>query len=186
MRVEQLILALCALTGVAGLFSFGRHVWKSSAPQAEPPGITVRSEVLTIYASKALIDFAKAHPEITTNDELVRLIREAKLNAWFATVTRNHQADGLFVDVPISYRPGERPECFDNVKAVLRTLAGNRPGPGTVDYAGYANAKIEVIEDAMMEMEPVEGLRQLLTNERGTPPLSRRNGRTAGSEEGKP
>ncbi|MGO9468729.1 MAG: hypothetical protein ACLQVF_31750 [Isosphaeraceae bacterium] len=159
MRVEQLILALCALTGVAGLFSFGRHVWKSSAPQAEPPGITVRSEVLTIYASKALIDFAKAHPEITTNDELVRLIREAKLNAWFATVTRNHQADGLFVDVPISYRPGERPECFDNMNAVLRTLAGNRARPGTMDYT---NAKTEVIDDAMMEMEPMEGLRQLL------------------------
>jgi hypothetical protein len=159
MRVERLITVLCALMGVAGLFLFGRHIWKSSAPQAEPPGITVRSEVLTIYAPKALIDFAKAHPEITTNDELVRLIREAKLNVWFATVTRNHQADGIFYDVPIWYRPGERPECFDNAKAVLLTLAGNRPGPRIVNYT---NATTEVIDDAMMEMDPMEGLRQLL------------------------
>jgi hypothetical protein len=158
--------------GAAGLFSFGRHVWHAGAPQREPPGITIRSEVLTIYAPKALVDFAKAHPEITTNDELVRLIRQAKLNVWFATVTRNHQANGNFTDVAIPYRPGERPECFDNEKAVLRTLAGNPPGPGTVDYR---NAKTEVIEDAMMEMEPAYGLRQLLTHVR-----------IAGSQEGKP
>ena len=64
----------------------------------------------------------------------MRLIREAKLNVWFATVTRQHQANGIFADVAIWYRPGERPECFDHEKAVLLTLAGNRPGPGAVDY----------------------------------------------------
>ena len=160
MRVERLIIALGALIGAAGLFLFGRHVWNASAPQTEKSDITVRSEILTIYASKGLIDFAKAHPEITTNDELVRLIREAKLNVWFAIAGRNHQANGNFTDIAISYRPGERPECFDNAKAVLLTLAGNRPVRGT---KAYRNAKTEVIEDAMMEMEPVDGLRQLLT-----------------------
>ena len=139
---------------------FARHVWNAGAPQTESSGIAVKSEILTIYAPKALIDFAKAHAEITTNDELVRLIREAKLNVWFATVTRLHQANGFFTDVPIWYRPGERPECFDNAKAVLLTLAGNRPGSGTVDYT---NANTEVIEDGMIEMEPADGLRQLLT-----------------------
>jgi hypothetical protein len=159
MRVERLIMALCALMGAAGLFLFGRHVWNASAPQREHPGITIRSEILTIYAPNALIDFAKAHPEITTNDELMRLIHQAKLNVWFAIVARNHQANGKFTDVAISYRPGETPECFGNTMAVLLTLAGNRPGPGTVDCK---NANTEVIEDAMMEMEPVDGLRQLL------------------------
>jgi hypothetical protein len=158
MSVERLIMALCALLSVAGLFLFARHVWNASAPQTEPPGITIRSEILTIYAPKALIDFAKAHPEITTNDELVRLICQAKLNVWFAIVGRNHQANGNFTDVAICYRPGERPECFDITKAVLLTLAGKPPGPGT---GAFTNAKTEVIEDTMMEMEPVDGLRQL-------------------------
>jgi hypothetical protein len=160
MSVQRLMMPICALIGAAGLFMFGRHVWNASVPQPEPPGITVRSEILTIYAPKALIGFAKAHPEITTNDELVRLIREAKLNVWFATVARLHQANGFFTDVPIWYRPGERPECFDDAKAVLRTLAGDRRGPGIMVYT---NARTEVIEDAMMEMEPADGLRQLLT-----------------------
>jgi hypothetical protein len=79
---------------------------------------------------------------------------------WFATVTRSHQANGIFADVPIWYRPGERPECFDTAKAVLLTLAGKCPGPSTV---AHANAKTDVIEDAMMEIEPVDGLGQLLT-----------------------
>ncbi len=91
----------------------------------------------------------------------MRLIREAKLNVCFATVTRNHQSNGMFADVAISYRPGEKNEYFDNAKAVLLTLAGNRPGPGIMDYT---NARTEVIEDAMMEMEPMEGLRQLLAH----------------------
>jgi hypothetical protein len=160
MSVQRLMMPICALIGAAGLFMFGRHVWNASVPQPEPPGITVRSEILTIYAPKALIGFAKAHPEITTNDELVRLIREAKLNVWFATVARLHQANGFFTDVSIWYRPGERPECFDDAKAVLRTLAGDRRGPGIMVYT---NARTEVIEDAMMEMEPADGLRQLLT-----------------------
>jgi hypothetical protein len=160
MRVERLILALCTLLGVAGLFLFARHVWNASARQTEPSGITIRSDILTIYAPQALIDFAKAHPEITTNDELVRLIREAKLNVWFAIVTRNHQANGIFTDIAIWYRPGERPECYHDTKAVLLTLAGNRPGPGTVDYT---DARIEVIAYAMMEIKTMEGLRQSLT-----------------------
>jgi hypothetical protein len=165
MRVERLIMALCALIGVAGLFLFGRHVWNASAPQPEPSGITIRTEIVTIYAPKALVDFAKEHREITTNDELVRLIREAKLDVWFATVTRHHQANALFADVGLWYRPGERPECFDHEKAVLLTLAGNRPGPGTVDLS---NAKTEVVEDAMMELEPEDGLQQLLLTRRVT------------------
>jgi hypothetical protein len=161
MRAERLITTLCALMGAAGLFLFARHVWNASAPPSEPSGIAIRSEILTIYAPNALIDFANAHPEITTNDELVRLIREAKLNVWFATVARLHQANGFFTDVPIWYRPGERPECFDDAKAALRMLAGDRRGPGIM---AYTNARTEVIDDAMMKIEPAEGLRQLLTH----------------------
>jgi hypothetical protein len=84
---------------------------------------------------------------------------------WFAIVARHYLANRRFVELSAAYRPGERPECLDNVEAVLRTLAGNRPGPGTVGYEGCANARIEVIEDAILEMEPAEGLRQLLSHD---------------------
>ena len=80
---------------------------------------------------------------------------------WFAIVARNHQANGNFADVAIWYRLGERPECFDNAKAALRMLAGDRRGPGIM---AYTNARTEVIDDAMMKIEPAEGIRQLLTH----------------------
>jgi hypothetical protein len=158
MRVERLVIVLGALIGAVGLFLFGRHVWHAGTRHPGRPGFTVRSEVLTIYAPKSLIDFAKAHPQIETNDELVRLIREAKLNVWFAMVDRNHQASGLSTDILLSYRPGERPDCFEITKTVLSTLAGNPRGLGT---EAYSTAQIEVLEEAMMVMDPVEGSRRL-------------------------
>jgi hypothetical protein len=142
-----------------GLYLFGRHVWNSGGHKTEVPGITVKSEVLTIYAPRVLIKFAKTHPEIATNNELVQLVREEHVNVWFATSVRNYQADGIFADVEATFRPGEMPEYFDSTKAVLLTLAGNPPGSGGVNYT---KAEIIVMEDTFLEMEPVEGLRRLL------------------------
>ena len=143
----------------SGLFLFARHVWQSGGEGTETSGITVKSEVLTIYAPRALIIFAEKYPEIATNDELVRLIREEQPSVWFAVAARNYQADGIVANVEASYRPGDMPEYFDNTKAVLLTLAGNPPGSGAVDYT---KAKIVVMDDKLMELEPVQGLRRLL------------------------
>ena len=64
---------------------------------------------------------------------------------WFATIGRNRPATGIFADTAICYPPAESPECFVHAKAVVLTLAGNRPEPGN---AAYTNAKTEVIEDS--------------------------------------
>jgi hypothetical protein len=66
MSGERIGMALCALTGAVGLGLFGSHVWSASVLQSEPSGITVRCENSTIYAPKALIDFARAHRQIGT------------------------------------------------------------------------------------------------------------------------
>jgi hypothetical protein len=159
LSVERFVMAVCALVGAAGLFGFGRHVWHAGAAKAEPSGIPVRCEIRTVYAPQALIDFAKAHPDVGTNDEFVRLIREANLNVWFATVSRYYHADGSFADLPVSYRPGEWPDNFNYERDFLLTIAGNPPESGSEDWT---DARVEVIEEAMMEMAPLGGLRQLL------------------------
>jgi hypothetical protein len=141
------------------LVSFGRHVWDGGASRSEPPGLIVRSEVRTIYAPKALIDFARTHPAIATNDELVRLVREARLEAWFGVVFRSYQVNGDVVDLPVAVRPGEDPQFFENTRGVLCLLAGDAAGsPAAV----RTSVEIEVIEDALMNLEPVEGLKRLL------------------------
>jgi hypothetical protein len=87
------------------------------------------------------------------------LIRKAKLNVWFAILARNHQADVKFVDILFTYRPGEHPESFETTRAILCALAGK---PFDSDKAAVPAPEIQVLEDEMMEKEPVEGLQELL------------------------
>jgi hypothetical protein len=158
-RWERFILAFAALLGAMALFSFGRHVWNAGASRSEPPGIVFRSEIRTIYAPKRIIDFARAHPAIATNDELVRLVREARLEAWFGVVFRCYQGNSDVVDLPVAVRPGEDPLFFENTRGVLCLLAGGAVGSPAADPT---DVEIEVIEDALMNTEPVEGLRRVL------------------------
>jgi hypothetical protein len=163
MSAERIGMAACALIGTAGLLLFTRHVWNAGAAQPEPSGITVRTEILTIYAPNRLIALARAHPELRTHTELAHLVRETKVNVWYATMYRHHQTSGKFADILTSYVPGEWPEHFEHTKAVLLTLGGNPSKIGDVDYS---KAKIQVFEDAIMEMGRAEGLRRL--HERST------------------
>jgi hypothetical protein len=181
---ERFVLAVVALVGAMALFAFGRHVWEAGASRDEPPGLTVRTEVRTIYATRGLVDFARAHPAIATNDDLTRLVREARLEAWFGVVFRYYQSNGDVVDIPVAIRPGSDPDFFENTRAVLGLLAGDAAESPAADPT---DVEIEVIEDALMSMEPVEGLRQVL----GRGPVRRlaaysmpRPVRTGGSADG--
>lgn len=159
---ERFVLPLVALLGAMGLYSFARHVGDAGAsrsPDGSGPGLTVRSEIRTIYAPQGIIDFARAHPAIATNDELVRLVREARLEVWFGVVFRNYQGNGDMVDIAMAIRPGENPQVFENTRRVLCLLAGDAAGSPAADPK---NVEIEVIEDALMSMKPVDGLRRLI------------------------
>jgi hypothetical protein len=159
---ERFMLASVALLGAMALVSFGRQVWQAGAspsPDESGPSLTVRSEFRAIYASKGVIDFARAHPAIATNDELIRLVREARLGAWFGVVFRTYLDNCDVGDIAMAIRPGERLGDFGNTRGVLCLLAGKPTGSPVVDRT---SVEIEVIEEALMNMEPVEGLRQVL------------------------
>jgi hypothetical protein len=158
-RTNCLIMAVCAIAGATGLLLFGRSVWNEGNFHAAASGVTVRSEVQTIFAPKALIAFASEHIDVSTHDELVRKVREAKLRVWFAVAFKYHQADGSFAKVPIACRLGERPESFRNEKAILLRLAGRPPWSS---FWECAEADVVVFDDALLEMEPLDGLRSLL------------------------
>ena len=72
---------------------------------------------------------------------------------------RCYQGNGDVVDLPVAVRPGEDTQFFENTKGVLCLLAGDAAGSPA---AARTSVEIEVIEDALMDMEPVEGLRRLL------------------------
>jgi hypothetical protein len=156
---ERFFLAFVALLGTMLLSSFGRQVWNAGTSRSETPGIVVRSEFRAMYVPKRIIDFARAHPAIATNEELVRLVREARLDAWFGVVFRCYQSNGEVVDAAMAIRPGENPQAFENTRGVLRLLVGHNARSPVADRT---NVEIEVTEDAWMNMEPVEGLKRLL------------------------
>ena len=72
---------------------------------------------------------------------------------------RCYQSNGDVVDLSVAVRPGEQPQFFENTRGVLCLLAGDAAGSPVADRT---DVEIEVIEDALMNMEPVEGLRRLL------------------------
>jgi hypothetical protein len=60
-RWGPLVLPVVALLGSMGLFSFARHVWDAGASRDEPPGLTIRTEIRTIYAPKGMNPPARLH-----------------------------------------------------------------------------------------------------------------------------
>jgi hypothetical protein len=154
-RTNREVMGVCAIAGAMGLCLFGRSVWNEGNGHAASSGSAVHWKVQTVYAPKALIEFARENPEISNHVELLRLIRKERLNVWYAVVL----VDGVFAKMRIAYRLGDEPDRFRNEKTVLLRLAGRPPGSG---YWDYAEAEVVVIEDAFMDMEPVEGLMSLL------------------------
>jgi hypothetical protein len=153
-RTNREIMGVFAIAAAMGLFLFGRSVWNEGNSHAAASGRAAHWKLQTVYAPKALIEFARQNPQISNHDELLRLIRKERLNVWYAVVL----VDGVFAKMHIAYRLGDEPDRFRNEKTVLLRLAGKPPGPA---YWDCAEADVVVIEDALMEMEPVEGLMSL-------------------------
>jgi hypothetical protein len=74
-------------------------------------------------------------------------------------VFRNYHGNGDGVDRAMAIRPGENPQAFETTRGVLCLLAGDATRSPAADPT---DVEIELIEDALMSMEPVEGLRRVL------------------------
>ena len=155
---ERFVLPLVALLGAMGLYSFARHVGDAGAsrsPDGSGPGLTVRSEIRTIYAPKGIIDFARAHPAIATNDELVRLVRERGSKYGSASCSGTIKATETWLTS--RWRSDrERTRWSSRTRgACCAYLAGDAAGSPAADRK---NVEIEVIEDALMSMEARRGI----------------------------
>lgn len=125
----------------------------------ESEAVTIRMELLTVFATQILVDFAKTH-QFESHAELMKLIESAGLSReWLAVHTRQHNSDGTSVMVPRAYRPSERPWDFEAIHAAFAALAGNAPRPGQFDLS---RVEIVMLERTLMEKEPEEGLNLLL------------------------
>jgi len=161
MRINrtQSTMVIAALLGAAWLFFYGHHVLLSSRPEPERPNQTIHEQIVKIYASPALIAFAKSHDPwaITTNAELIRALEQARMqNSWLVTITRWLHEQGNVLDTPVIVRPGQHESMFPTTIGVFQTLAGDPPS----EY--FAEAQIVVIPARLLAKEPREALDELL------------------------
>jgi hypothetical protein len=165
--LERYGLVSVTVIGAIVLFASGLNDRNDAAGGGEAPGLIVRSEIEAIYAPRALIEFARAHPRVETNDQLVRLIHEAKVDAWFGVVFRTYLANGQVMNLAQTIRPGQRTELFESTRGALTLLAGHPIETAALDRS---HVKIEEIEGPVVYMDPVKGLKQLLSREPDAPP----------------
>jgi hypothetical protein len=151
-------MVIAALVGGVWLFFFANQVAINSRPAPERPNEIIHEQIVKVYASQALIAFAKSHDPwaITTNTELIGRLEQAKLqNSWFVKITRAHHAQGEILDTLVIVRPGQHESMFPTTIGVFRTLAGEPPG----EY--FAEAQIVVIPQSLLTKDPREVLDEL-------------------------
>ena len=156
-NLRRTALLTAALVGACGLYRFWQFV---SDPPAKLHKIKVEERLLRIYTFKSLVDFAKKHPVLETNDELALMIEQDGMQKyWLATLVRWHQWDNADIETsynPLIIHPGRRADQFLQNRAFLKTLAGNPPD----DY--HANAEIVVVPEHLVAIEPGEALMEVL------------------------
>lgn len=99
--------------------------------------------------------FAKAHPDIPTNEELRRLIEQDGLQGeWIGVVTLFHHRSGKTSTVAMAITLGQHDAFFPLTIRYLKAIAG------TPDEK-HAGVPILVIPDDLEGTEPMGAMREL-------------------------
>jgi hypothetical protein len=130
-------LIAASVIGICGLIRFGYFVADQNAKQqGVGDDIIIRSEILTLYASQALMDFSQNHDlsAIASRAQLICLIEcEGLQQTWYGSTVRLYQANGQSRDTSGVGCLTE--SSFVHTLAVLQTLAGRPPRKAKLDYA---------------------------------------------------
>lgn len=114
--------------------------------------VNIKSELRSIFAPRALIDFARKHPSIEDYDQLVLLLEAEGLSrSWYVIVATDVLSDGETQRNVCYVHPSKMPYRFPSSRMVLEILRGDFP-PGT--RVGDGRAKIVVIPDKVADMDP--------------------------------
>lgn len=153
-------LAVLAFVVVGSGFLARERDGKEVADEGAYEPQIAQSEILTVYAPQALIDFARNNRNITSQEVLLQKLEQEGLSkVWLATKTKLDHTDGTSIIVPLAFRPGERPMNLDETCAAMETLAGDPPRTDAMDCS---RAEVVPIDDATGALGPFEGMRKLL------------------------
>jgi hypothetical protein len=154
------MLLAVAIGGAIGLGRLAHHV---ATPATETNGgILVRSEVVSLWLHPALFDLAErpAEPARRSYQAFRRFAEERGIQrAWYVSTVKGFQINGQTILLTTICRPYEMDSSrFLDFSNVLDSVAGNPPGNLSINYA---TAKIGVIPDYLLAVDPRSALEEL-------------------------
>jgi hypothetical protein len=148
---------LTALLGGLGLLGFADALRHQVERGARSEGrvarrMTVKSELRTVFAPRALFDFAKAHPTIDRPDQLASLLKAHGLGrTWYVIVASDVLSNGERHRNVCYVYPSTMPYRFPSTRLVLEMLReGDLPG----GKRGDEGTRIEIIPEAIARLDP--------------------------------
>lgn len=146
-----------AFLGGLGLLGFANALQRRVDRGSKSEGritrmVNVKSELRSIFAPQALIDFAKKHPAIEDYDQLVLLLEAEGLSgSWYVIVATDVLSDGESRRNVCYVYPSRMPYRFPSSRMVLDILRGDFPAGTRV---GGEKARIMVIPDTLAVQDP--------------------------------
>jgi hypothetical protein len=158
---------------VAAAIAFARFDFRAGGPRqaaenVSPPGsgAIVGAEVLHLWIPEALIDLA-AHEDLQ-----ILLEQKGQEDLWYAITVRGHQANGDPADITFIRHPYSDPANLQEFLVVLATTKGKPPADSIVDFS---TAEIHVLPRELLNRDPRETLKELLSLSQPTEPPGRSN-----------
>jgi hypothetical protein len=157
-------LFLLGVAAIACLWVIAPGINRNTMPDEEPPGsgTMVNVELTTILLPQAFLDLAHsperaAHTQ--SHEHLRRYLHSKGLEkAWYALYWNGLSKDGRPTNLASFACPFEFPDRFPEFERVLDTLAGNPPRSPASDYS---SAKVMVLPDRFINLDPREALAEL-------------------------
>ena len=164
------IVAALALMVLARMTSLPTQRVRQDETDNRPGGgIIIRSEVLCLWLPEPLHELAKRpsqSPVPRSHEEFQRFLeRDHQEDLWYALTIRGHQANGDFADLTFIRHPYTDSQHFQELLALVDTMAGNPPRHPTTDLS---TASVHVIQRESWRREP----RDVLAGLEYCPPVS--------------
>jgi len=149
--------AFTAALGGLGLFGFANALQRqvSRGSRSEGPVtrmVNVKTELRSVFAPRALFDFAKAHPEIERHDQLASLLEAEGLGgSWYVILATDVLSNGECYRNMCYVYPSRMPYRFASSKVVLAMLRGDFPPDRQVRGE---KPKIVILPDELTKLDP--------------------------------
>ncbi len=165
-RREMAMMAAAIIAGGIGLSWLTirvTHPSRGAQPGKTDENLLIRSEVIAIFASPALVEWARglSDPGALESDDEIKggLQRGGLEKAWYAIHYREFESDGNRPVMTIYTRPFETSAKAFEFRAVVATIRGHPPSYPSVDYS---EATIRPIPEDLAEAEPGEAIAELM------------------------